>query len=134
MPPVSIKVPADRVPAADDCEVVHVLDLRKSCGRMSLNLAPHEIAVAKSRYGNKRYRGALNAYIISRMGTKGVVSHELLRDLGGKFRIQPSSNIDVAKFRSFGCRIMLNCFLFNIEVRAFGIGLRADRDKLAGPH
>jgi hypothetical protein len=75
-----------------------------------------------------------DAYIIPRVGSEGIVPHELLRDLRGNCRIQASSNIDVAKFRCFSGRVMLNGFMFNIDVSAFGIGLRADRDKFAGPH
>jgi len=49
--------------------------------------------------------------------------HELPRDLRGEFVIETAPNVDIAQFRMFGGRVVLQCFSLDVEVGAFGISL-----------
>jgi hypothetical protein len=65
---------------------------------------------------------------------ESIVLHELMRDLARKLWLETAIHIDIREFVFFEVIVLLEGPLFELEIRALRIRLRADRDIFARRH
>ena len=68
------------------------------------------------------------------MGSQGVMSHQLIRNLLRQRRIKSALFVDRRQFRNLACGICREFFFFEAEVGLFGIRLRTDGHVFTSRH
>src|SRR5580700_304243 len=68
------------------------------------------------------------------MGRESIMSHELMRNLGGQFALESTSNIDLAQLHALGFIVMSQCPSFDLDVGALFVRLGTYRYILARTH
>ena len=86
------------------------------------------------RLHRARGRGVGQAEFVARMGAEGVVRHELPGHLVGECRIEPALDVDARQLAPLAGRVAQQFGLLAGAVGLLGVGLRMDRDELAGGH
>jgi hypothetical protein len=68
------------------------------------------------------------------VGRESIMSHELMRNLGGQLALESTPDVDLAQLRALGLIVMPQCPPFDLDVGVLGVRLGTHGYILACSH